>query len=92
MNIQQVIDTLLVNTEEIQKAFPTVTNVRHEIKDIPYSELLEFARFHKKSIHTDETEKRAYVIHNPIINGKMDTDIWLYSTIVTIKPAEIIAD
>lgn len=92
MNIQEIIDKLLVNTEEIMKAYPTVTNIRHEVKDIPYSELLEFARLHKNSIHTDPIEKRAYIIHNPIVNGKIDSDFWLYSTIVTIKPAEIIAD
>lgn len=92
MDIQKTIDTLLVNSEEIKKAYPTVTNIRHEVKDIPYSDLLQFARSHRASVHTDAAQKRVYVIYTPVEVPKMDTDFWLYSTRVTIKPAEIIAD
>lgn len=92
MDIQKTIDTLLVNSEEIKKAYPTVTNIRHEVKDIPYSDLLQFAQSHRTSIHTDAIQKRVFMIYSPMIDGKMDTDFWLYSTVVKIKPAEIIAD
>lgn len=92
MDIQKIIDTLLVNSEEIKKAYPTVTNIRHEIKDIPYEYLKQFAIDHRARIHTDTAEKRVYVIYTPDEVPKMDSDFWLYSTVVKIKPAEIIAD
>lgn len=92
MDIQKTIDKLLVNSEEIMKAYPTVTNIRHEVKDIPYSDLKQFAKDHHARIHTDTTEKRVYVIYTPVDLPKMHSDFWLYSTVVTIKPAEIIAD
>lgn len=91
MDIQKTIDTLLVNSEEIMKAYPTVTNIRHELKDIPYKDLLEFGRLHKTSIHMDSEASRAYMIHSPIIKGKMDNDFWLYSAKIIIKAAEVIA-
>ena len=92
MDIQKTIDTLLVNSEEIKKSYPTVKNIRHEVKDIPYSDLLQFARSHRASVHTDATQNRVYVIYTPDEVPKMDSDFWLYSTVVKIKPAEIIAD
>lgn len=90
MDIQKAIEALLINTEEIKKNYPTVTNVRHNLKDVPYADLKEFARQHNDTIRTDATESRAYIIYSPLVNGKMDTDIWLYSTVVKIKPVEII--
>lgn len=92
MDIQKTIDTLLVNSEEIKKAYPTVVNIRHEVKDIPLEDLKQFAKDHRASIHTDAAAKRAYVIYTPDEVPKMDSDFWLYSTVVKIKPAEIIAD
>ena len=92
MNIQKIIDTLLANSAEIMKAYPTVKNIRHEIKDIPYSDLLVFSKQHQETIRTNHEQKRVYIIHSPMEACKMHSDIWLYSTIITIKPAEIIAD
>jgi gentisate 1,2-dioxygenase len=90
MNIQEIIETLLTNTEEIKKHYPTVDEVRHVIKDIPLHELKQFAKDHHATVHTDKVGCRVYVIYSPMVNGKMDSDIWLYSTVVLIKPAEII--
>lgn len=89
MNIQATINTLLANTEEIRKNYPTVTNVRHVVIDLPYTHLHEFARQHGDMIRTDFSQNRVYVIHTPCVNGKIDSDFWLYSGIVKIKPAEI---
>jgi len=89
MDILQSIQYLLRNTEEIKKHYTTVTEVRHAIKDIPLADLKEFAKQHKHTIHEDNLQGRVYVIHSPMVNGKMDSDIWLYSTVVNIKPAEI---
>lgn len=89
MDIHQSIQYLLKNTEEIKQHYTTVVEVRHAIKDIPIADLKEFALQHNHTIHTDKPENRVYVIHSPMVNGKMDSDIWLYSTIVKIKPAEI---
>lgn len=92
MTIQKTIDTLVANTAEIKKAYPTVETVVHRIYDIPYSELKSFAGGRHATLHTDVTKQRAFVIHSPIVNGVMDTDIWLYSTVIKIKPAEIIEE
>jgi len=89
MNIQKTIETLLTNTAEIKKSYPTVDIVRHIVKDIPFSELKTFIIREMLTMHTDKAEKRIYAIYSPLVNGKMDSDIWLYSTIVNIKPAEI---
>jgi gentisate 1,2-dioxygenase len=89
MDIKKTIETLLTNTEEIKKHYPTVDNVRHTVYDVPYSDLKTFAIQEMLTIHTEKKEKRVYIIYSPNINGKMDSDIWLYSTIVNIKPAEI---
>jgi len=89
MDIQKTIETLLTNTEEIKKHYPTVDNVRHNVFDIPYAELKAFAQQNKLILHTDTKEKRVHVIYSPIIDGHMDSDMWLYSTVVNIKPAEI---
>lgn len=89
MDIHGVVKTILTNSEEIRKHYPTVTNIRHVIKDIPYSDLKEFAMQTQDTMRTDSVEGRAYIIYNPLVNGKYDCDIWLYSTIVKIKPAEI---
>lgn len=91
MDIQSIIDTLLVNSEEIKKAYPTVSNIRHQVMDIPYAELKQFAKDKMHTIHTDNITKRAFVIHTPLA-GNMDTDIWLYSTVLKIIPAQIIED
>lgn len=92
MNIQQKIDVLLENTQEIRKAYPTVDSVRHVIKDIPYAELKAFATKLGKTFYTDLQQNRAYIIYSPLVNGNMDSDIWLYSTVIKIKPAEIIEE
>lgn len=92
MDIQQSIKQLLINSEEIRKAYPTVTNVRHEIMDIAYTDLKQFAQSKKHTLHMDNVLKRAYVIHTPFDNGKMDTDIWIYSTPLKIIPSQIIED
>ena len=89
MDIHAAIEQLLINTGEIKNSYPTVTEVRHAIKDIPLSDLKEFAKQQNHTIHTDKLEGRVYVIHSPMFNGKMDSDIWLYSTIVKITPAQI---
>jgi hypothetical protein len=89
MDIHQAIQYLLKNTEEIKKHYTTVVEVRHAIKDIPLDDLKKFAIQQNHTIHTDRLESRAYIIHSPLVNGKMDSDIWLYSTVVNIKPAEI---
>lgn len=90
MTIQEIISNLITNTEEIKKAYPTVENVRHCVFDIPYADLKAFARNIHAKMHTDLTQQRAFIIHSPMVNGSMDSDIWLYSTIIKIKPAEII--
>lgn len=90
MDIQKTIETLLTNTADIKKHYPTVDNVRHNIYDVPYSELRDFALENRLTLHTDSKEQRAYVIYAPLVNGAMDIDIWIYSGIVKIKPAEII--
>jgi len=89
MDIQKTIETLLTNTYEIKKSYPTVDNVRHNIYDVPYAELKTFAQQNHLTLHTDVREKRVHVIYSPIVDNKMDSDIWLYSTVVNIKPAEI---
>lgn len=92
MNINETIKQLLINSEEIRKAYPTVKNVRHEIMDIPYSDIEQFAQTERKTVHTDEKLKRVYVIVSPFENGKMDSDIWLYSKRLKIIPSQIIED
>lgn len=92
MNIYETIRTLLTNTEEIKKAYPSVENVRHCIYDVPYGDLKSFALDIHAKIHTDITRKRAYIIHSPMIDGTMDSDIWLYSKPLKIRPAEIIEE
>jgi len=89
MDIQKTIETLLANTEEIKKQYPTVDCVRHNIYDVPYAELRDFARENRLTIHTNIKEKRVHIIHSPLVNGQMNSDIWLYSTLLNIKPAEI---
>lgn len=91
MDIQETIKQLLLNSEEIRKAYPTVTNIRHEIKDVPLPELKAFSTSNKHTLHIDEKLKRAYVIHTPWV-GTMDTDIWFYSGILNIQPSIIIED
>lgn len=92
MNIQDTINTLVTNTAEIKKAYPTVENVRHCVFDIPYSDLKAFAGQIRAKLYTDLTQQRAYIIHSPMIDGSMDSDLWLYSTVIKIKPAEIIEE
>jgi hypothetical protein len=92
MDIREIINTLVANTEEIKKAYPTVENVRHCIYDIPYADLKAFAGHIHARLNTDTTQRRAYIIHSPMVDGKMDSDIWIYSKPVTIKPAEIIEE
>lgn len=92
MDIHNAIKQILINSEEIRKAYPTVTNVRHELTDIPYSDLKQFANENDRTLHIDNTSKRAYVIHSPFISGRMDTDIWLYSTTIQITPQQIIEE
>ena len=89
MDILKTINTLLANTEEIKKSYPTVENVRHNVFDIPYPQLKSFAQQNHLTLHPDIRENRIHVIYSPIVDGKMDSDIWLYSGIVKIKPAEI---
>lgn len=88
--IQEIIDNLLAQTAEIKNKYPTVENVRHSVKDIPYYELRKFAESIGKTLSIDTTESRAYVIHHPFTMGAYDSDIWLYSTVVKFKPAEVI--
>jgi len=90
MNIKDVISKLITNTEEIKKYYPTVENVRHCVFDIPYADLKAFAVSINAKIYTDLTQQRAYIIYSPMIKGNMDSDIWLYSKPLNIKPAEII--
>lgn len=91
MDINEAIKQLLINSDEIRKAYPTVTNIRHEIKDIPLAELKAFSISNKNTLHIDEKSKRAYVIHAPWV-GNLDTDIWIYSNILKIQPSTIIED
>lgn len=92
MNIQEEITKLLAVSDEVIQAHPTITNIRHELKDIPYLELKAFAATVGKLLQTDQSESRAFIIYSPYANGRMDSDIWLYSTIVKFKPAEVIED
>lgn len=92
MDIQATIQKLLANTEEIKKSHPTVENVRHCIYDIPYADLKLFAGSIRAKIYIDLDARRAYIIYSPMVNGTMDSDIWLYSTVIKIKPAEIIEE
>lgn len=88
--IQEIIDKLLAQTAEIKNKYPTVENVRHSVKDLPYDELKKFAQSLGKTLSVDATESRAFIIHSPFIMGAYDSDIWLYSTSVKFKPAEVI--
>jgi hypothetical protein len=90
MTIQDTISKLITNTAEIKKSYPTVENVRHCVFDIPYAELKSFAKQIGITLHTDLTQQRAFIIHSPMVEGSMDSDLWLYSTVIKIKPAEII--
>lgn len=92
MEIEKIISTLIINTEEIKKAYPTVENVRHCVYDIPYGDLKSFAGTIHAKLHTDRLRRRAYIIHSPMICGTMDSDIWIYSKPLTIKPEEIIEE
>lgn len=89
MDVHEIIDKLLVNTAEIKRHYLTVDTVKHVMKDISYADLKEFAQQHRLTIHTDQMQKRALVIYSPLVGGKMDSDIWLYSKQLNIKPAEI---
>lgn len=91
MDIQAAIKQLLINSDEIREMYPSVTNIRHEIKDIPFAELKAFSISNRHTLHIDEKNSRAYVIHTPWV-GTMDTDIWIYSTILKIQPSTIIED
>lgn len=88
--LQQIINKLLAQTEEIISKYPTVENIRHTITDIPYNDLQAFAKTHGETIRMNEEASRAYIIHSPIINNKMHSDIWIYSQVVKFKPAEVI--
>lgn len=88
--LQQIVDKLLAQTEEIIIKYPTVESIRHTITDIPYNDLQSFAKTHDETIHMNEKEGRAYIIHSPTINNKMHSDIWIYSQVVKFKPAEVI--
>lgn len=92
MTIQQKIDVLITNTAEIRKAYPTVESVRHVLTDIPYNDLIDFAASLNKTIYTDLHQSRAYIIYSPWVADHLDSDIWLYSTVIKIKPAEIIEE
>lgn len=89
MTIQERIDWALTKTEDLRKTHTEITNVRYEFKDISYSELREYAMQEKCKLHT--TEDRAYIILCTFAS-KYDTDIWLYSKPIKIKPAEIIEE
>lgn len=93
MTIQQHITNCINDTMLIRQKYPSVTNVRYEIFDIPLEELRRYAAINKCTLHTNNDIKRAYIIISPLATGtKMDSDIWMYSTIVKIKPAEIISE
>jgi hypothetical protein len=93
MSIQERINNCLADTLIMRDEYPAVTNVRYELFDIPYAELVAFAQKERLTIHQDMDKQRVFVIHDPFnLNKQMDTDIWLYSTVVKIKPAEIIAE
>lgn len=93
MTIQERINNCLADTLIIRDEYPAITCIRYELYDISYDELHQYARENRLTIHTSNEKQRAYVIHSPFnLNKELDTDIWLYSTIVKIKPAEIIAE
>lgn len=91
MTINQRISECLANTLLIKETYPAVETVRYELYNTPYSELLQFARTIKHTLYTDEKKQLAYIIYSPRnLNNQLDTDIWIYSTKLKIKPAEII--
>lgn len=87
MTIQDRIDWALSKTEDLRKTHPEITNVRYEFKDIPFGELNAYALANNHKI--DVRDSRAYILVCNL-NDQYDTDIWIYSTIINYKPAEII--
>ena len=90
MNIQETIDSYYDIAAKIQAEYPNITNIRFEMKDIPFAILKLFAIENSIDINIPkDSGKPAFIIHHDYARS-MDVDIWLYSTPVTIKPAEII--
>lgn len=89
MTIDERIQECLDKTTRLRQEHPAIKNIRYEIMDVPYEDLREFAESQNTQLHTDVRFKRVYTLYSPWNGIQLDTDIWLYSTVVKIKPAEI---